>query len=168
MSDPVFRAFLDRQAEEGRALAAASDILELDPLPTGQHFVARFHCKGLVKDADGPVREANLFEVGVFFRSDYLRTVMQPEVLTLFGPLNTYHPNLAPPLICVGHIVPGTSLVDLIYRVYEVLSFQRLTPREDNALNREACCWARANQERFPTDRRPLKRRPLALEVERI
>jgi len=34
--------------------------------------------------------------------------------------------------------------------------------------NKEACRWARANQGRFPIDRRPLKRRPLVLEVEQI
>ncbi|HVR30785.1 MAG TPA: hypothetical protein VMS86_14780 [Thermoanaerobaculia bacterium] len=37
--------------------------------------------------------------------------------------------------------------------------------REDDALNREACVWARANQHRFPLDRRPLKRRALRFEL---
>jgi hypothetical protein len=59
-------------------------------------------------------------------------------------------------------------LVDLLYQVYEILTYQKLTPREDDALNKEACHWARANQKRFPIDRRPLKRRSLALEVEPI
>ena len=169
-SDPIFRAFLERQAEEGRALAQASDILDLECLPTGQHLIAHYTCRGLVKDRDGMVREAAGFHVGVFFAADYLRSVNPVETLTLFDPLNTYHPNVAfgAPFICVGRIAPGMPLADLLYQVYEILTYQKLTPREDDALNKEACRWARANQERFPIDRRPLKRRPLVLELERI
>ena len=157
--DPIFRAFLERQAEEGRALAQASDILDLDCLPTGQHFIAHYACRGLVKEPDDVVREADAFHVGVFFGADYLRTVNPFETLTLFDPLNTYHPNVAfgAPFICVGRIAPGMPLVDLLYQVYEILTYQKLTPREDDALNKEACRWARANQERFPIDRRPLE-----------
>lgn len=168
--DPILRAFLERQAEEGRALARASDILDLTCLETGRHFVAHYACRGLVKGADGVVREAGAFHVGIYFGNDYLRTVNPFETLTLFEPLNTFHPNVAfgAPFICPGRIVPGMPLVNLLYQVYEILSYQKVTPREDNAMNKEACRWARANQERFPIDPRPLKRRPLALEVERI
>jgi ubiquitin-protein ligase len=168
--DPVFRAFLERQAEEGQALARASDILDLECLETGQHFLAHYACRGLVKGPDGVVREAGAFHVGIYFNSDYLRTVDPFETLTLFEPRNVYHPNVGfgAPFICVGRILPGMQLVDLLYQVYEVLTFQRLTPREDDALNKEACRWARTNQARFPIDPRPLKRRPLTLELERI
>jgi hypothetical protein len=166
-NDPIFRAFLLRQVEEGRALAAVSDILDLDCLPTGQHFVAHFNCRGLVQEY-GEIRERSGFDVGIYFGSDYLRAVNPFEVLTLFSPPNTFHPNISfgAPFICVGRIAPGTSLVDLIYQTFAILAYQKLTPREDDALNKEACRWARANQHRFPVDRRPLKRRALALEVE--
>jgi hypothetical protein len=169
-TDPILRAFLERQAEDGLALAHASDILELECLPTGQHFVAHYSCRGLVQERGGIVREADSFTVGIFFGADYLRSAHPFEVLTLFGPPNTYHPNVAfgAPFICVGKIVPGMPLVDLLYQVYEILTYQKLTPREDDALNKEACRWARANQHRFPIDRRPLKRRSLALEMERV
>jgi hypothetical protein len=164
------RAFCERQCEEGAALAQASDILELDCMDTGQHHIAHYACRGLVKDKDGVVREADSFHVGFYFSADYLRSVNPYEVVTLFGPPNTYHPNIAfgAPFICVGHIAPGTRLVDLLYQVYEILSWQRLTPREDDALNKDACRFARENQHRFPIDRRPLKRRAIKLEVERI
>jgi len=167
-SDPILHSFLELQAEEGLALARSSDILELDCLPTGQHFVAHYSCRGLVRERGGLVREAASFHVGFFFGADYLRSVNPFEVLTLFGPPNTFHPNVAfgAPFICVGRIAPGMPLVDLLYQVYEILTFQRLTPRDDDALNKEACRWARANQGRFPIDPRPLKRRTLALEVE--
>jgi hypothetical protein len=168
--DPILRAFLERQAQEGRALAEASDILSLERLPTGQHFVAHYACRGLVKGQDDVVREWNSFEVGFFFGANYLRTVSPFEVVTLFGPLNTYHPNVAfgAPFICMGRIVPGMSLVDLCYQCYSILSWQKVMPREDDALNKEACGWARANHGRFPIDRRSLKRRALVLELERI
>lgn len=169
-ADPIFGAFLEKQAEEGRTLAQLSDILSLDCLPTGQHFIAHLACRGLTMEHDGVIREADAFHFGVFFAADYLRACNPYETLTLFDPLNVYHPNVGygSPFICVGHIAPGTALVDLIYRVYETLSYQKLTPVEHNALNKEACRWARANQERFPIDPRPLKRRPLKLVAERI
>jgi len=168
--DPIFSAFLERQAEEGQALAQASDILDLDRLATGQHFVAHYACRGLVKGKDDAIRETNAFHVGVFFDAAYLRTVNPFEALTLLDPLNTYHPNVAfgAPFICVGRIAPGMPLVDLLYQIYEILTYQKLTPREDDALNKEACRWARANQARFPIDGRPLKRRGLDLELERL
>ncbi|MCX6627731.1 MAG: hypothetical protein NTW28_08895 [Candidatus Solibacter sp.] len=169
-TDPILRAFLERQAEDGLALARASDILELECLPTGQHFIGHYSCRGLVQGQGGTVQEADYFCVGFFLGGDYLRNVNPFEVLTLFGPPNTYHPNVAfgAPFICVGKIAPGMPLVDLLYQVYEILTYQKLTPREDDALNKEACRWARANQQRFPIDRRPLKRRSLALEMERV
>jgi hypothetical protein len=39
--------------------------------------------------------------------------------------------------------------------------------REDDALNKAACAWAREHQDRFPVDRRPLRRRQLELTVDR-
>lgn len=166
--DPILGAFLRRQAEEGRALAQASDILDLECLDTGQHFVASFACRGLVREFDGTVREASRFRVGFYFGADYLRSVSPFELLTLFEPANTFHPNVTfgGPFLCVGRIAPGMPLVDLLYQVYEILAYQRM--RLDDSLNKEAAGWARANQQRFPIDRRPLKRRLLALEMERV
>jgi hypothetical protein len=40
-----------------------------------------------------------------------------------------------------------------------------MTPREDDALNRAACQWARSNMHLFPIDSRPLKRRDLPVGV---
>src|ERR1035438_9235444 len=95
ISDPVYRAFMRRQTDEGLALARASDILELECLRTGQHFIAHYACKGLVKDPDGEVRVADAFHVGIFFGADYLRAVNPWETLTLLHPTNTFHPNIS-------------------------------------------------------------------------
>jgi hypothetical protein len=39
---------------------------------------------------------------------------------------------------------------------------------EQDALNPDACQWARANLARLPIDARPLKRRPLALRLDDV
>lgn len=157
--DRVLTAWLDAQREQAMALADASDLLELQPLGR-QRFLACFHCKGLVRAEDGEVREANRFEVGFWFGEHYLRCVERPlEVLTWIHPLEVVHPNVKPPFCCVGPITPGTSLVDLLYRTYELISYQNVMPDERDALNLAACQWARNNRHRFPVDDRPLKRR---------
>jgi hypothetical protein len=168
-ADPVLQAFLARQYEEGMALAAASDLLDLQPIdgPPPQRYLARFRCKGLVRSPDGTIAEADRFEVGIWFPSDYLRRVEPWQVLTWLGPANVFHPNIGErlPAICVGRLVPGTPLADLLYQCFEIITYTKVTMREDDALNHAACAWARDNRHRFPIDRRPLKRRALKLTV---
>ncbi len=162
--DRIFDSFLAHQLREGLALSRASDLVEIvpadDELPS--RYLARFHCKGLVKRGS-TVEVASRFEVGIRFPPDYLRRADPNGVLTWLGPRNVFHPNISDrvPVICVGPFQPGMSLVDLIYQVYEVISYQKVTMREDDALNTEACVWARRHQDRFPLDRRPLRRRTL-------
>jgi hypothetical protein len=167
--DPIFASFLRRQQEEGEALARTSDLVELLPIdgPPARRYVARFRCTGLVRPPGGAPREASLFDVGIWFPSDYLRRADPFQVLTWLGPPHVFHPNISAqaPFLCVGRLAPGTGLVDLLYQCFEIITFNKVTMREDDALNREACVWARANQQRFPLDRRPLKRRALRLEV---
>ncbi|MGP8251889.1 MAG: hypothetical protein ACLQHF_07625 [Terracidiphilus sp.] len=165
--DPIYRRFMARQLEEGRALAQASDLLTLHVPPMAPpHIVAEFHCKGLVREGDGEVREHDEFHVGIWFPPFYLRRADPFEMLRLFTP-HVWHPNVSRefPLICIGRLTPGSSLVDILYQLYDILSYHKYNPRENDALNREACAWARAHQDMFPIDRRPLKRRPLSLEV---
>ncbi len=171
MEDRVLSAFLQRQYDEATELANSSDILDLYPLdgPPTQHYRAEFHCKGLVREADGKIVEAGHFAVGIWLHDDYLRTAFPARVLTWLGPGNVFHPNLlgeGAGAICAGRIPPGTRLRDLLYQVYEIISYQRVTIREDDALNHDACQWARHNLDRFPLDRRPLRRRRLDLRVE--
>jgi len=165
--DPVLEGFLARQFEEGMALAGASDLLELaavDGAPPNR-YLARFRCKGLVRSQAGKVEEADRFEVGIWFPSDYLRRAEPWQVLTWLGPRRVFHPNISDrlPAICVGRLVPGTPLVDLLYQCFEIITFRKVTMREDDALNPEACAWARDHRQRFPVDGRPLKRRALKL-----
>ena len=167
LNDRILEGFLERQHEEGMALARQSDILELTALdgPLPQHYVATFHCNGLVQAGDGAIEGSNRFIVGYYFSPDHLRIVDPSQAAVLFEPVRTWHPNIRSPFVCLGHIAPATPLVDLIYRSFELITYTKCTMREDNALNREACVWARNNQARFPLDRRPLKRRPIAIET---
>ncbi len=167
--DAVLEAFLARQFEEGTALAGASDLLGLSAVdgPPPQRYLAQFNCKGLVRAEDGKIVEADRFGVGVWFPSDYLRRAEPWQVLTWLGPRRVFHPNISDrlPAICVGRLVPGTPLVDLLYQCFEIITYRKVTMREDDALNAEACAWARENRHRFPIDPRPLKRRALKLTV---
>ena len=168
--DPIYERFLRRQFEEGMELANSSDLLSLLVPPLAPpHFVAELRCRSLVRCSDGEIVEADHFQVGVWFPPDYLRRANPFEMLRLFTP-GVWHPNVSPdqPLICIGRMTPAMRLVDILYQVFDILTYQKYNPRENDALNKPACAWARAHQDRFPIDRRPLKRRALNLEVKAL
>ncbi len=169
--DKILSAFLTTQHAEGMALAAASDLLELFVASTGdqlQRYLARFRRTGLLYAPDGQITPGNDFSVGIWFPDDYLRRVEPAQVVTWLGPRAVWHPNILPPFLCVGRLAPGTGLVDLLYQIFEIITYTKVTMREDDALNKEACVWARHHQDWFPVDTRPLKRRALDLRVESI
>lgn len=165
--DRIFESFLKKQHDEGMALSLASDLLDLRPFEPrpSRAYLARFHCVGLVQTGPGQFEEANRFEVGIRFPDDYLRRAEPMEVLTWLGPRSVWHPNISDrmPFICVGRLFPATSLVDLLYQIFEVITYVRVNPREDDCLNPVACAWARDNADRFPLDTRPLRRRQVAV-----
>jgi hypothetical protein len=166
--DEILKDFLETQRTEGLRLADESDLLELTPIDD-QSYVATFSCKSLVRDADGEVHEHDRFGVAIRFPENYLRHVNPGEILTWLGPKEIWHPNIGvpgAPFICLGTIVPGTPLVDLLHRCFEVITFENVVMREDDALNRPACAWARRNRDRFPIDTRPIKRRALPASIE--
>jgi hypothetical protein len=170
MTDKVLTAFLERQRKEGLALAAASDLLDLAPLEGGpcQRYLAGFRCTGLVRSASGEVALADRFLLGVWFPDQYLREADPFRVLTWIEPRRVFHPNVCAPFICIGRLAPGTPLIDMLYRCFEIITWNRVTMREDDALDRDACAWARRNRQRFPVDRRSLKRGRVDVGVEAI
>ena len=168
MSDHVFEAFLARQRDQALALARDSDLLQLTSLgDPPDRYRALFTCRGLVCDAAGQIAEADWFEVGVCFHRDYLRSASTFRALTWLGPRHIWHPNISNehPAVCIGHLAPGTSLVDILYQLHEMITWNRFNMREDDSLNPAACQWARHNVARLPVDRRPLKRRALDLRL---
>jgi hypothetical protein len=148
-----------------------SDLVDVAEHPTRRDcFLVRLGCDGLVRPPGGAVVTASEFTVGVAFPATYLRWADPFAVLTWLGPRHVWHPNIAPALnaICVGRLAPGTGLMDLIYQCWEIVTWNKVTMREDDALNWEACQWARAKAGRFPVDRRPLKRRALIAQARPI
>lgn len=159
--DPLLARFLEHQHEEGMALATSSDLLVLTPVGPGSPvttYFAHFCCKGLVR-RNGQVTEHDDHLVGIQFPDDYLKHFDTARVLTWCQPADIWHPNIRPPFICAGRMQPGTPVVDLLYQVFEIITWQNVETREFNALNHDACVWARHNVHRFPVDQRPLKRR---------
>lgn len=163
-NDPILASFLERQQIEAEALAAESDLLDLaalGPAPVSR-YLARFTCRGLVTQS-GQVKTAERFEIGIRFPSDYLRRIEVAEVLTWLSPVNAFHPNIAFPFICPGHLSPGTALCDILLQCFEIIVWRKVQMREDDCLNRAACGWARAHRASFPVDPRPLRRRVAAM-----
>ena len=168
MPDRILDAFLRRQYEEGMALARASDLVALEPLGVfpPQRYVAQFRCTGLCRTSAGEITRMAYSEVGISFPDDYLRRLDPYRILMWLGPQNVWHPNVSDraPLICLGHLGPGTRLTDILYQLFEIITYQRYSTHD--ALNADAAAWARANQERFPVDKRPLKRRAITFTVD--
>ena len=160
--DRIYETFLEAQFEAGMALARDSDLLELIPVSEGAcpRYVARFFCTGLVKNVDGEIVEANRFDVGIWLPPDYLRFADPLRVVTWLGPRSIFHPNISAtlPMICLGRLTPGTALTDLLLQAFEIITFKKITMSEHDALNFEACAWARKHPHRFPVDSRSLKR----------
>lgn len=170
MADRIMEGFLSRQYEAGMQLAEESDLLDLIPLgpPPPDRYLAHFTCTGLTRSRSGEILEANDFAVEICFPEDYLRSRdrnLPYRVLSWVMPRSIWHPNISDelPLICVGRLTPGADLVTIIYQIYEIITYNKVTMVEADALNKEACAWARRNLHRFPIDRRPLKRRSLNL-----
>jgi hypothetical protein len=156
MHDAIYESFLVHQLDEAARLTASSDIVTIRPLGL-QHYRLRFRCNGLVLDESGTPRLHDDFSVAVHFPSDYARLEQHPaQVVQWVAPLTVWHPNIRPPFVCTGPIAPGESLTDLAYRLFEIISFHKVSPH--HALNAEASQWVRHHQDMLPLDRRPLFR----------
>lgn len=161
MPDQIFRAWCVENADDALALAAASDVFELQQLALNR-FVANFSCRTLVCEPDGEPCETTGVRVGFFFDPEHLRKVDPQTLITILQPTNIWHPNGIGPFLCIGAVLPGASLSQILYRTYDVLTFNNYAPNEFDSLNSHACSWARRNQDRFPLESRPLKRRSSA------
>ena len=165
--DPILAAFLEAQWQEGSALAEQSDLLELERLDP-QHIVAEFSCRGLVLDGNGQVAIAERFRVGYAFSDEYLRMADPSRVVTWLAPREIFHPNVGVPFVCIGPIAPGTPLTDILYNTHQLIGYQNVTVNELDAVNFQACQWARNNQHLLPVDTRPLKRRRVEPRIDQM
>jgi hypothetical protein len=127
--------------------------------------VAEFHCCGLARGRDGQPEPCDLFVFGIYFHNDYLRGECRAsDVVTLLYPPTCFHPNVRYPYVCLGHM-PAVGIADILFQLYEIVSWQRVTMNERDALNWDACVWSRQHLKELPLDARPLKRRKLKFNV---
>ena len=156
MTDRVFREFLEHGLAAGLQLAAASDIVTVVPVgpPPAQRFIAEFRCRGIARHGE-QIIPWHRFAVGIAFPDDHLRRAASAAMINLLAPEGCWHPNCRYPVICPGMMPAGSGLVDVLFQVYEILSFQRYS--FSDPLNAEAARWARSHMHLFPTDPRPLR-----------
>lgn len=156
MPDSIFEGFLEDQIREGLELVRTSELLTILPLDR-QRYVVEFGCKGLVRAADGEVRTASRFAAGIQFGPNHLRKVEPLEVVRWFGPVNVWHPNIRPEMgaVCIGRMGPGVGLVELVYQLFEMVTWRRATLHD--ALNHEAAQWARNHWDGKPVEERGLR-----------
>lgn len=164
LNDTIFESFLERQFQDGMALAAASDRVRIEPMSPRPVSVYRvdFDCDGLCRTTSGAIEIWSRWALGIRFPTGYLRgPVSAAQVLMMLPPghgREPFHCNLLGPWVCLK-IRPGTGLTDLVHSVYELLAWQ-VYGMADGGLNRTASQWALQQPvSRFPIDPRPLKRR---------
>lgn len=168
--DEVTRAFLCNSRDDLlERLERRGGLLEATCLGRDAPWLWKltFHTRGLVRDgADEPLTvETHI--VACRFLPDYLRRADRFEMLALVEPRSAFHPNLAPPGICV-EVRPGQTLAEICESLHALFSWRLRQFQEHDALNKTACVWGRANVERLPIDRRPLFGRALAITLEPV
>jgi ubiquitin-protein ligase len=155
--DRVLERFLEENWRNAKQLADSSDILALLPMGTPPRAVmAQFNAACYIKGASG-IQVRKGFVVGFRFPDNYLSLALPWEVIHFVTP-DVYHPNIRPPAICLGAAAlrPGTELRELLFRTYELVTYQRRSNTAD-PLNPEASAWVRQNWPVSPSDTRPLK-----------
>ncbi len=174
MPNAILESWYERELCAAKDLADQSDLLDLALCPdqSQRALLVRYTCKGLVRDLDGRISNAEESVVGIRIPDHYLRQANTFEILAWLSPLEIWHPNIRPPYLCIGHLSPGMSLVDILYQIFEIITYHKVSPGD--YLNDEAAAWARTPDARrlFPVDPRPLKRprlptsKPMAGECE--
>jgi hypothetical protein len=165
--DPVLREFLFNSREQLRARCRQDGLLDAADLGREVPWLWRltFRTRGLARAAGGEVRVVERHVAAVRFLPDYLRRANQFETLALVEPADAFHPNLAPPHVCL-RIYPGQPLLEVCEGLHALFSWRLRQLAENDALNRDACAWGRAHLDQLPVDRRPLFGRPLAIQLE--
>jgi ubiquitin-protein ligase len=160
MSDFIRQGFLIDQFRQAVGITRASDLVRVLPAAGDppDRYLALFRCRSLVREEDGAIHPHDDFTFGICFPEDYQRTVQPRLVVSAAPPWNLWHPNITygAPFICLGHLVPGTQLEDIVQQIFDVLTFHKCSPHDP--LNEAAAEWVRNHREQLPLDRRPMRR----------
>lgn len=175
-ADKIYLRFLENSFEKARQLEAESDILTIADKRGNPpyHFLLKFEpVHHLVQNFD--TGQVQLIQAPVLldvcFPEDYLRSLDPELYLKMVAILNPafFHPNVKPFLgyVCLGHdFLPGTPLSDLIYHLYDIITYQNTTVDEQDAFNPAACSYLRQYPEVLKQIQNPpLRRRKLNLNI---
>jgi hypothetical protein len=167
--DDVMSAFLLNSRDAFLDRCGRGGLIEYADLGVHTPWLWRltFRSKGLVRDAAGNIEPSERHVVAVRFLPDYLRQVNQFATLALLEPQAAFHPNLAPPSVCL-HVYPGMPLLEMAEALHALFSWRLRQLDENDALNRDACAWGRAHLDELPLDTRPLFGRAMTLSFEEI
>lgn len=155
--DSIMQSFLHESFAEGRALSRQSDILTIvnpadEPVPSKLlgYFYGLPHLR---RCPDGTVKRIaqGSIVVGISFPPDYLRStdpLMPLHLISLLAPATFFHPNVKAPVLCPGSkLTPGMSLTELIWHIYDILTYRNLNTDERDALDPVACRYFRQHPE---------------------
>ncbi len=153
--DKVFCRFLQNSFRRAKQLAEKSEVLSIIDQEGDPPFLFLLEFNNithLIKDPEsgGVVPFTSPVFANVFFPPDYLRSVDPALYLKMVTIPNQgfFHPNVKLPhgWVCLGHeYLPSTDLSDLIFHVYDIITYQNMTVDERDALNPEACRYLRRN-----------------------
>jgi hypothetical protein len=165
--DEVMIDFLHNSRDTLLARLRPSGLLEAVNLGRSVPWLWRltFRTRGLARNQAGSIEVVDPHVVAVRFLPDYLRHVNRFHTLYLVEPANGFHPNLAPPAVCL-EVYPGEPLLEICEGLHRLFSWQLRQLAENDALNKDACAWGRAHLADLPLDARPLFGRPLQIQLE--
>src|SRR5262245_2901480 len=167
--DEVMTEFLHNSRDEFLERCQRGGLIEYGNIGMRVPWLWRltFLSRGLMRDETGDIHGVERHVVAVRFLPDYLRQVNQFQSIALLEPETAFHPNLAPPAICL-HLYPGMPLVEIAEALHALFSWRLRQLAENDALNRDACAWGRAHLDELPLDNRPLLGRAMNIQLEEI
>jgi hypothetical protein len=174
--DKVLTRFLQNSFWKATKLLAESDVLSIIDLEGDPPFLFLLgfnNISHLIKDPEREEVVSLMSPVfaNIFFPPDYLRSVDPALYLKMVAipDQGFFHPNVKLPhgWVCLGHdFLPGTDLSDLIFHLYDIITYRNVTVDERDALNPEACRYLRQNPEVIAGLKNPpLRRRKLNVQV---
>ena len=140
-----------QQVSAGFATHPRISIISTEGSPP-EKYTVEFRIIGLVPHGEDGFEQATVHRAEIFLSLDYPR---RPPFCRMISPV--FHPNIDPQKICIGdHWNAGQSLVQLIVRIAEMISYQSYNTK--SPLNAKAAAWADQNIAQFPLERADFSR----------
>ncbi len=164
--DRQLESWLAAQLVEWKQFAHLTDRVRVTPVDDDKaprRYVAQFDCRGLLRHDNGEVTTFDTFLAAIQFGEDHLSRVDPLRLVWMLSPPGLFHPNVKDSRVCLGHLPPGVGLVDIIYQLYSIVTFQNYNLR--SYLNEASAVWVRDHLSELPVDARPLKRREFEIHM---